>query len=257
MNRLDIRQGSKEWFAARVGCVTGSRVGHAIGRLTRKSGDKKAGDPTGAQEKYALEMAAEILTGKALDHYVSEWMELGKENEPLARTAYEMLTGADVELIGIVFHPNIKRAAASPDGLVAPDGLVEFKVPKITTHMDYWNRGRVPPEYEPQMMWQMACAGPEILWNDFVSHCPSLPAPYDTFIKRLPRDEKRIAEMEADVLQFLKDVDEMMDRWKERATGEPITERKLRESIALVRNGRPQPVVAVMEEERPDFFDVP
>lgn len=253
MNRLDIRQGSKEWFAARAGCVTGSRVKEAIGKLTRKSGDKKPGEPTAAREKYALEMAAEIITGKALDHYVSEWMELGKENEPLARTAYELLAGVDVDLVGVVFHQHIKRAAASPDGLVGTEGLVEFKVPKITTHLTYWNADRIPAEYEPQMMWQMACCGPEVKWNDFVSHCPFLPAPYDTFIKRLSRDEKRIAEMEAEVIQFLKEVDEMMDRWKERATGEPITERKLRESIALVRNAGPQPIVDHLEIQPEDY----
>jgi hypothetical protein len=41
-------------------------------------------------------------------------------------------------------HPTIERAAASPDGLVNADGLLEIKCPKTATHLQYLMDGAVP-----------------------------------------------------------------------------------------------------------------
>jgi len=100
---------------------------------------------------------------------------------------------------------------------------------------------------------KMACAGPEILWNDFCSHCPGLPEPYDTFVKRLPRDDEKIAKMENEALLFLAEVDELREMIDEEFGGTSVTEKRLRQSIALVeakkkRESGPQPVVAAIEE---------
>lgn len=224
MNTLDVEQRSGEWLAARVGMVTASRVADAIAML-------KKGGESAARRSYRYELAAEILTGRSIDHYVSPAMEYGIENEPLARTAYEILTGNDVKQIGLALHPTIARGAASPDGLIGGDGLVEFKVPSVITHLEYFEAGVVPEEYKPQMFWQMACCGPERKWNDFCSHCPILPSPYDTFICRLPRNDERIAEMEAAVVQFLNDVEATLATLTERTGGESVIEKKLRQSI--------------------------
>ncbi len=193
-------QGTVEWLMERIGNVTASRVADVISKL-------KNGSPSQARETYKMEVLTEVLTGRATEHYVSAAMDFGTENEPLARTCYEMSKGIEVELVGYVKHPSIPRSGASPDGLMGDDGLVEFKVPNTTTHLRYFLDGVVPEEYKPQMFWQMACTGRK--YCDFCSYDPRLPQEYGLFIVRLERDENVIASMELEVIQFIKEVNEM------------------------------------------------
>lgn len=203
MNRLDVVQGSQAWFDARLGCVTSSRVADAIAKLKRKEGE------SAARRNLRYEILCELLTKKPSEHYVSTWMEQGKENEPLARTEYELAKGVEVEQVGFVYHNTIKMAGASPDGLVGDDGLIEIKCPKTSTHLEYLIAAKVPEDYKPQMFWQMACTDRE--WCDFVSYDPRLPEDLQLLVVRLPRDAERIAEMEKAVEEFLFEVDQMLN----------------------------------------------
>src|ERR1700678_1993105 len=109
-NFLDVDQQTPEWLAARIGCVPASRVKDVVAKL-------KNGKESAARASYKLELLTEVLTGRATEHYVSQAMDFGSENEPLARTTYEIAKGVEVERVGFVLHPTIKRAGASPDGL--------------------------------------------------------------------------------------------------------------------------------------------
>lgn len=203
LNVIDCLQGSEEWFANRIGLLTSSRIADAIRKAKRES--------TGELQCRAdlrLELAVERITKKPMEHFVSKWMERGAEMEPMARAAYELRTDTRVRQVGFVLHPDRERlawAGCSPDGLCG-DGLTEFKVPKSNTHAEYLLGECVPEMYIPQMMWQMACC-PGYQWCDFVSYCPDFPEPLDLFICRLRRDEKRIAEMEAEASKFLAEVE--------------------------------------------------
>lgn len=198
-----IVQGDAEWFALRCGCVTASRVAEALSFLKR-------GGSSAEREKYKLELLAETITGKPAEHYVSPYMDEGREYEPLARTAYELTRDVEVEQIGYAHHPRINRTGASPDGLVGEHGLVEIKCPKTTTHLTYLMHEIVPAEYVPQMMWQMACTGRA--WCDFVSYDGRLPDDFGLFIVRLERDDKLIAEMEEGVEQFIGELNAMCEK---------------------------------------------
>lgn len=212
MNVLDCRQQSKEWFDARLGCVTSSRVADAIKFLSRKTKDKAVGEESAGREKLRLELLGELIRKQPSEHYVNKWMEDGKENEPLARTAYEIASNVSVELVGFVFHPRIKMAGASPDGLVGNDGLVEFKCPKLSTHLRYIINGAIPKEYLPQMYWQMACCGRERTWSDFVSYVPDKDLPKDLRLWVAPRlryDAETITLMERGVEKLNAEVREM------------------------------------------------
>jgi hypothetical protein len=55
------------------------------------------------------------------------------------------------------------------------------------------------------MLFNMLCC--ERAWWDFVSYDPRLPEGLKTFIVRLERDEKRIAEIEEDVIRFNNEVE--------------------------------------------------
>lgn len=201
MKVIDFPQGTAEWKAARAGKVTASRMCDVIAKI--KTGE------AAARRDYRAQIVAEILTGRPQDDgYVSADMQWGIDNEPLARCAYELATEQFVDQVGLIVHPVIERSAASPDG-IAGDGLLEIKCPKTATHLRYLMDGAVPSDYEPQMMWQMACAERE--WVDFVSFDPRLPAEKLRFFKkRLMRNDARIKELEREVIAFLADVDKML-----------------------------------------------
>jgi len=210
MNIVDCGgQRTQEWFDAHLGMLTSSRIADAISKRKR--------DPHQPLQAYLdlrLELAVERITKKPSAHFVSYWMERGIELEPLARAAYELRSDINVKLVDFVLHPNrdsLAWAGCSPDGL-AGDELIEIKVPKPETHAEYLLAEVVPAEYLPQMHWQMACTG--CVANTFVSYCPDFPEPLDLFICRLPRDDKRIAEMEAEAVKFLAEVETVVVQLK-------------------------------------------
>lgn len=199
-------QQSEEWFAARLGKVTASRVADVIART--KTG------PSASRANYMAELVAERLTGARGDTFTNAAMQWGTDNEPEARLAYEFRTDVTVEQVGFIAHPNIGMSGASPDGLVAADGLVEIKCPNTATHIETLLTGTIPAKYETQMLWQMACTGRA--WCDFASFDPRLPEEMRLFVKRFARDDARIAEMEEQVREFLFELDTTVRRLSER-----------------------------------------
>lgn len=208
MKILDFPQGSAEWLAARAGKVTASKVSDVLAKI--KTGE------AAARRDYKAQLVAEILCGTPQESgFINAEMQWGTEQEPFGRSAYEVAREVMVDQVGLVLHPRIERAAASPDGLVGTEGLVEVKAPKTATHLQYVLGGVVPAQYQPQMLWQMACT--ETAWCDFVSFDPRLPANLQLFVARFPRDDKRIREMEAEVVVFLDEVAELVERLRLKA----------------------------------------
>lgn len=206
MKIIDFPQGSQEWLQSRAGKVTASRIVDVMAKI--KTGE------AAARRDYKAQIVAEILTGTPQESgFINAEMQWGTEQEPVARAAYEALTGSMVDQVGLVVHPRIDRAAASPDGLVGAD-LLEIKCPKTATHLTYLLDGVPPSKYQPQMLWQMACTGAG--WCDFVSFDPRLPEELQLFVVRFERDNKRIAEMEAEVTAFLGEVDSILDKLSKR-----------------------------------------
>lgn len=205
-------QGSDEWKAARLGKVTASRVADAIAKTKTGWGAGRA--------NYKAELIAERLTGATTERYVSAEMQWGTDHEAEARAAYEWRTDATVEEIAIVEHPRIPMSAASPDGLIGEDGLIEIKCPNTATHIDTLMDGRVPSRYITQMQWQMACTGRK--WCDFVSFDPRMPESMQLFVQRVERDGVFICQLEKDVELFLAEIDTIVAAL--RSTYEPAQE---------------------------------
>lgn len=198
MKIIDVEQGTPEWHAARAGRVTASRIAD----LTAKT---KTG-PSASRANYAAELVAERLTGKVAEGgFKSAAMEWGNQYEPEACSHYALETGEVLTKVGFVLHPTIDRAGASPDRLVGDDGLAEIKCPNTATHIDTLLSEKVPGNYMKQMQWQLACTGRH--WCDFISYDPRLPGPMRFFCKRVARDDALIAELEAEVVKFLAEVD--------------------------------------------------
>lgn len=192
-----IEQGTPEWHAARCGRVTASRVADMLARTKTGWG--------ASRHNYRAQLVAERLTGIVSDGYVSPAMQWGTDTEASARTVYEMLAGASVAPGGFVAHPTIEMAGCSPDGFVGDHGLVEIKCPNTATHIETLRGRSIPEKYVLQMQFQMACT--ERAWCDFVSYDPRMPDDMRLFVRRLDRDIDRIAELQAEVVMFLAEVD--------------------------------------------------
>lgn len=193
----DIIQGSPEWYAARIGKATASRISDIVARTKTGWG--------ASRKNYAAELIAERLTGNPTEGYTNAAMQWGKDTEPQARAAYEFFRDATVVEVGFIDHPTIKMSGASPDGLIDDDGLVELKCPSTATHIETLLTKDIPGKYVIQMQWQMACSGRR--WNDYVSFDPRMPANLQLFVQRVPRDDAQIVALEKDVRDFLAEID--------------------------------------------------
>ncbi len=196
-----IEQRSDDWHAARLGCVTASRVADIVAKT--KSGY------AASRQNYMGQLLSERLTGLPTETFQNAAMRWGTEMEDFGVEAYAHATGLETFEVGFLFHPNLGYAGASPDRLVAPDGLVEIKCPTTVTHIETLLKGEVPERYMIQMQWQMACA--DRAWCDFVSFDPRVPEEYQLFIQRVERNSEQLAELEAEVACFLNEIEAKLD----------------------------------------------
>jgi putative phage-type endonuclease len=192
-------QRTPEWYAARLGKLTASRIGKALAKTKSGWGASRS--------NLRAALVCERLTGQPQDTWVSAEMQWGIDKEADARAAYEFYY-CDVELAGFIDHPRIAMSGASPDGLVGTDGLVEFKCPNTATHIETLLGGTIDGDYRKQCLWQLACTGRH--WVDFVSFDPRMPAEMQLYVQRVERDEKAIADLEKEAELFLREVDTMV-----------------------------------------------
>ena len=205
-NSHDVIQQSNEWFAARLGKVTASRVADVIAKT--KTGY------SASRDNYMAQLICERLTGQQGESFTNAAMQHGTETEPLARSAYENSRSLLVKEVGFINHPRIEMSGASPDGLVADDGLVEIKCPNTATHIDTLLSQKVPTKYITQMQWQMLCC--QRKWCDFVSFDNRLPENLQLFIQEVEFDPEYCAMLEKEVSQFLAELDSKVAKLKEK-----------------------------------------
>ena len=137
-----MEQRSDEWFEARCGSLGASKVGVALSRL------KRSGDRTAAAMDYLDELAAERITGVPAKR--SNPVFWGREHEDEARASYAFLTNLPVVKIGLIPHPTIEGAHASPDSLVGDEGGLELKCPTSATHLRTLLEQAVPEDHLPK-----------------------------------------------------------------------------------------------------------
>ena len=200
-----MEQRTEEWFAARLGKVTASRVADVLAKI--KSGE------SASRKNYKMELVVQRLTGKAGESFTNAAMEWGTEQEPFARMAYEAHTSTFVKEEGFVDHPTIEGFGCSPDGIVG-EGLIEIKCPNTANHIETVLENKAPSKYIPQMQCQMACTGAK--WCDFVSFDPRVPEDLQLFVVRVERDQEYIDSMEVEVKQFLSEVLDLFNQLKAR-----------------------------------------
>ena len=190
-------QRTPEWFAARLGKVTASRISDIIAKTQSGYSASRA--------NYMALLICERLTGAAAESYSNAAMQHGTDTEPMALSAYEAAQGVLVQAEGFVTHPSIEQSGASPDGLVGDSGLIEIKCPNTATHLDTLLAKKMPSKHRAQVQWQMACTGRH--WCDFVSFDSRLPERLQMFVVREVYDPAYVAGLETEVNKFLAEME--------------------------------------------------
>lgn len=200
MKYIMAQQGSEEWLQARVGRITASRYKDARDRLKPGKGET-VGKPSAKMIAYAAQVAVERIAGRPIDKAFQNWqMREGVEQEPHARNAYDVETGAVVQEVGAIATDD-DLFLYSPDGLIGDDGLVEIKtllsadiIVKVIGEGDL-------SAYMDQCMGGLWITGRQ--WIDLVLWCPALePIGRQLTIKRIQRDEAKIESLESDLIAF-------------------------------------------------------
>jgi hypothetical protein len=195
-------QGNGAWFNARTGKLTASRMKNAMKYL-------KGGADSADRKNLKIEILCERLTGDIVDKFVNQAMQWGIDREPEAKEQYELKTGRLIKDVGFVDHPRIEFCGASPDGLV-DEGLIEIKCPTTATHLNWILAGVVPDDHKPQMCLQALCTGRP--WVDFISYDPRMPEANRLFVRRYTPSAEELAEVEAEAVKFLGEVEEMFEQ---------------------------------------------
>ena len=195
-----MQQRTEEWWSARCGRVTASKVKDVMAK-------GRGGAPSATRQNYMMQLLCERLTGRREEGFTSAAMQRGTDLEPIARSAYEFSAGVMTLETGLILHPRIDGFAASPDGLVGERGMLEIKCPNTAQHIAVIQSSAHDSTYDWQMLAQMACADRD--WVDFVSFDDRLPEELQYACFRFHRDDKRIREMEAEVTAFLEELAEL------------------------------------------------
>ena len=189
---------SPEWFAARLGRVTGSGAKKIIESKTEKEKTTRT--------NYVYELAEQRITGVIpAQGFVSDAMKWGTEQEPYARMAYEGERDECVIQTGFIRCDDV-MAGCSLDGHIAQAGRIvginEIKCPMLKTHIFYWKAGTLPADYKWQVVHNLLCTDAE--WCDFISYRPG----FRLLVLRVHARDLPLEEYSVALTKFLKEVDE-------------------------------------------------
>ena len=188
----DILQGTEEWGSIKAGLPSASCFDRII---TTK------GEPSKSAKNYIYQLAGERIAGVKTETYQSYAMQRGIEMEEEARAYFELVMGAEVEQVGVIYHDE-RRFLCSPDGLLPNSGL-EIKCPLIHTHVGYLLAGVLPSDYFQQVQGSMLVTGFSHWW--FTSYYPGLPA----LIIDVQRDWDFTAKLKVALDEFCAELDEL------------------------------------------------
>lgn len=158
---FNINQGTPEWHDLRRGVLTST----AIKTLITPTGKLADNDKTRA---HVYEVAAQRITGRTEDNYMSFDMMRGHNEEILARELYARHYASVVECGFITSDKLGFMVGYSPDGIVGEDGLIEVKSAKAKIQVERMANGLMPAEHYAQVQTGLWVTGRK--WCDFISY---------------------------------------------------------------------------------------
>lgn len=200
---VECEQGTPEWFAARVGRLTGTMAGDMLAVI--KTGE------AAARRNLRTRLVVERLTGQPQeDGYVSAAMQRGLDKQPDAVAAYETLTGHLVRTTGFIRHLGLPVGCSLDGDVDDCTGIVEIKCPLSATHLRYLQTPGIPSDYLPQVTHNLWVTGAH--WCDFLSYDDRFPEDLRVHHVRVRRTDLDLRAYEAKVVAFLAEVDEEFAR---------------------------------------------
>jgi hypothetical protein len=194
---IDAPQRSDDWFAARLGRLTGSRAKDMLAVI-------KNGEAASRRDLRAQLVVERLTSRPAEDVYVNDDMQRGIDLEDAARQAYEAHSGNLVEACGFLQHTTL-MAGFSPDGLVGADGLIEIKCPRLATHYRRLTSSSAPSEVLPQVTHGLWLTGRA--WADIVSYDDRFPLDMQLCVHRVMAVDLALDDYAVKVVSFLAEVD--------------------------------------------------
>ena len=158
---FNINQGTPEWHDLRRGVLTST----AIKTLITPTGKLADNDKTRA---HVYEVAAQRITGRTEDNYMSFDMMRGHTDEILARELYARHYAPVIECGFITSDKLGFMVGYSPDGLVGEDGIIEIKSAKAKIQVQRMTEGVIPLEHYAQVQTGLWVTGRK--WCDFISY---------------------------------------------------------------------------------------
>lgn len=151
MDEIKVLQRSPEWFHARLGKITGSKVSDLM------PSEKAKVKFTKAQYLNMIGIAAEYLTVEWVETYTTKEMQWGIDHEDEARELVSFVTGISFRECGIFTDGEF--VGASPDG-VSKNHVLEIKCPGSKKHLSYLlDSDNLVSDYEWQGYLEMYCTG--------------------------------------------------------------------------------------------------
>lgn len=175
MKLHDVKQGSGEWLALRLGIPTASEMD----ALVSPKGEIRTGK---GPKTYLYQKVCERVLGFA-PQAGSFAMEQGTILETEARPWYAFTKDVTVETAGFITTDD-GRAGCSPDGLVNADGGLEIKCFQPEHSLRCLIENAIPDEYVMQVQMSLFVTGRA--WWDFLSYSRQFPA----VVIRVTPDEK-------------------------------------------------------------------
>jgi putative phage-type endonuclease len=182
------QQRTPEWYAARVGKITGSRFGSVMALGAK-------GQPLQARKQLLQTLALERLTGQAEEIETNTAMQHGIDTEPLAKQWFTFAHDLEIIEHGLVVDAQHPFIAVSPDGSIVGDigtagelpikAGIEIKCPvSKRIHMDRLTNGtpenlasgrwEIDHDHYWQMQGQCMVMGWDMVY--YVSFHPGMPA---------------------------------------------------------------------------------
>ena len=208
----ELEQGTDEWHTARRGIITASVAGRLL-TPTLKPADNDA------SRGLIATLAAERITGWTDDTPMTSDMWRGVISEPYARDLYTEHHAPVTECGFMRRDETTWRLGYSPDGLVGDDGLIEIKAPRAKTHLTTILSGQVPRHYMAQCQTGLLVSGRA--WIDFVSFYGGMPL----WVRRVTPDPDWFEAIEAAVVKAETDIAHLVDTYRDRVEGLPMTDR--------------------------------
>lgn len=197
---VDCRQNTPEWDALRLDNPGASGASRII---------KPNGEQSGSFNKYVIEMADNIIDGKAEDTYYSRDMQKGHEREQESRSDWESDNDIEIQQVGLIFKDENRYCHISPDGIM-PDIKWGFETKNAKASVQYGRLKKQTVEGAHWIQCQMSLFVTSYECWVYQSYCRGM----ETLTINVYPDLEFIKKLEAGLMNFIGQVRNLVKEYR-------------------------------------------